>query len=140
MYLLDTNIIIYAVKNKPESVLTQINHNKDRGLFISSITLAELEFGVANSKFPEKNRFALMGLLSIFSIISFEDKDAQYFGNIKSYLKNQGTLIGSFDMLIAAQAVSRDLILVTNNIKEFERIPNIKIENWVNPTGEYGVH
>ncbi|AHC15404.1 VapC toxin protein [Salinispira pacifica] len=99
---------------------------------ISTITLAELEFGIANSD-PEKleqNRNALMEFLIPFDIIEFSSTDAFEYGQIRTHLKNQGILIGNMDMLIGAQARARDLILVTNNEKEFQRIESLEIENW----------
>lgn len=130
-YMLDTNICIYAIKNKPESVLKKLKEMLVKGLCISSITLAELEHGVAKSQFPEKNSLALAQFISILTVKAFDDLAAYEYGQICAYLQKQGTPIGVMDMLIAAHAKSSDLILVTNNTKEFERIPNLNIENWV---------
>ncbi len=131
MYLLDTNIIIYSIKQKPAGVLEMLKKNMQHDLFVSSITLAELEFGVENSNFPEKNRLALSQFLSLFKILAYDEFDAQIFGKIKYELKKTGQLIGPYDLLIASQAISKKLILVTNNTKEFIRIENLMIENWV---------
>ena len=130
MYLLDTNICIYCIKNKPASVLAKLNLKRKHDIYISSITVAELEFGVEKSQFPEKNRIAMIEFLSIFQILPFDDMDAQNYGKIKANLSKQGKIIGPLDMLIASQAKSKDLILVTNNVKEFSRIDELKIENW----------
>ncbi|MBN2619084.1 MAG: type II toxin-antitoxin system VapC family toxin [Spirochaetales bacterium] len=130
MYLLDTNICIYAIKNKPKSVLKKISENFNNGIYISSLTIAELEFGVSNSQNPEKNRISLLEFLSIFTVLPFDEKDAIPYGKIKTYLRKSGNIIGPIDMLLSAQAISNDLIFVTNNTKEFVRVPNIKVEDW----------
>lgn len=132
MYLLDTNICIYIIKNKPAEILRMLQKKSKKDILISAITVAELQYGVEKSKFVEKNRIALLEFLSIFKIIDFDDKDAVEFGKIKTNLEKQGKIIGPMDLLISAQAQSRKLILVTNNVKEFERIDSLKIENWAN--------
>lgn len=131
MYLLDTNICIYAIKNKPIPVLERIKENSRFGIYISSLTIAELEYGIENSNRVEENRVSLIKFLSIFNILSFDDSDAIPYGKLKSKLKKEGNIIGPIDMLLAAQALSKDLILVTNNTNEFERIENLKLENWM---------
>ncbi|PKK89358.1 MAG: VapC toxin family PIN domain ribonuclease [Candidatus Wallbacteria bacterium HGW-Wallbacteria-1] len=131
MYLLDTNICIYCIKQKPVSVLQKLQQNMNNSIFISSITLAELEFGVTKSQFPEKNRISLIEFSSIFSILPFDDKDAEVYGKVRGNLTKQGNIIGQLDMLIGSQAVAKKLTLVTNNVREFERIKDIRIENWV---------
>jgi len=130
MYLLDTNICIYIIKKKPPSVLKRLKKRAISDVHISAITVAELEYGAARSQFPEKNKIALIEFLSLFTLLSFDDHDAVEFGEIKAGLARQGQLIGPMDLLIAAQAKSRKLILVTNNTKEFERVAGLKIENW----------
>jgi tRNA(fMet)-specific endonuclease VapC len=131
MYMLDTNICIYAIKNKPESVLEKIHSNLEAGLSISAITLAELEHGVAASAYPEKNATSLLQFLSIMSILPFGDRAAAEYGNICAALRKKGMPIGTMDMLIAAHAKVESLVLVTNNTKEFERVEGLKLENWV---------
>ena len=131
MYMLDTNICIYAIKNKPENVLKHIHASLEAGLSISAITLAELEHGVAASAYPEKNAMALLQFLSIISILPFDDSAAKEYGDICAALRKKGTPIGTMDMLIAAHAKAEGLILVTNNTKEFERVDGLKLENWV---------
>jgi tRNA(fMet)-specific endonuclease VapC len=107
-----------------------ISENFENGIFISSLTVAELEYGVSNSQFPEKNRFSLLEFLSILSILDFRETDAIPYGEIKTDLKRKGTIIGPIDLLLAAQALSNDLVFVTNNTKEFSRIENLQIEDW----------
>ncbi len=130
-YMLDTNICIYAIKNKPEQVLQRLKANLQYGLCISAITLAELEHGVEKSASPEKNTIALMQFLAILDVLPFDDTAASEYGKICAFLQKRGTPIGTMDMLIAGHARAAKLILVTNNVKEFERIPDLKIENWV---------
>ena len=130
MYMLDTNICIYAIKNKPEQVLQRLQENLSKGLCISAITLAELEHGVEKSANPEKNQMALIQFLSILDILPFDDLAATEYGNICAHLQKQGTPIGTMDMLIAGHARAENLILVTNNVREVKRVPNLCIENW----------
>lgn len=130
MYMLDTNICIYAIKNKPEKVLQRIKSNMQNGLCISVITLAELEHGVRKSLYPEKNEMALIQFLAILDVLPFDDLAAVEYGKLCAYLQKKGTPIGTMDMLIAAHAKTKDLVLVTNNVREFQRVPDLKIENW----------
>ena len=130
MYLLDTNICIFLKNKKPLHVLDKLRGVVDLGVYISSITVAELQFGVYNSQNIEKNRISLTEFLAPFTIIDFDDNDAEQFGKIRSKLKSEGQLIGPYDMLIAAQAISKKLILVTNNTGEFSRIDELKLEDW----------
>ena len=130
-YMLDTNICIYAIKNKPEQVLEKLKENLSNGICISAITLAELQHGVEKSINPEKNSMALLQFLSILDILPFDDLAAVEYGKICAYLQKRGTPIGTIDMLIAAHAKTENLIIVTNNVREFERVPDLKIENWI---------
>ena len=131
MYMLDTNICIYIIKKRPKTVLRQLKKKKEKGLFISAITLSELEFGIENSEYKEKNRIALMEFLTIMGIKPFNEEAAKEYGIVKKNLKDKKSLIGPMDMLIAAHAKSLNMILVTNNTGEFIRVENLKIENWV---------
>lgn len=129
-YMLDTNICIYAIKRKPEQVFTRIKENLENGLCISSITLAELEHGIAKSDYPEKNRVSLAKFLTILNVLPFDEAAAREYGKICAYLQKKGTPIGTMDMLIAGHARSKDYTIVTNNVREFERVAGLKIENW----------
>jgi tRNA(fMet)-specific endonuclease VapC len=131
MYLLDTNICIYVINNRPQNVVEKVKTFDSRDIKLSSVSVSELEYGVSKSKYREKNREALIHFLSGFEIIPFDEKDAEVYGLIRADLENRGEIIGPYDMQIAAQAMTRDLILVTNNVKEFERIQNLQLENWV---------
>lgn len=130
MYLLDTNICIFLKNKKPLHVLDKLQSCIDLGVRISSVTVAELQFGVYNSENIEKNRISLIKFLTPFDILNFDDNDSEQFGKIRADLKKRGQIIGPYDMLIAAQALTKNLILVTNNTKEFRRIENLKIEDW----------
>ena len=130
MYMLDTNICIYAIKNKPDLVLQRLKNNLQHGLCISAITLAELQHGVEKSVYPEKNTAALLQFLSILTVLPFDDLAAVEYGKICADLQRKGTPIGTMDMLIAAHARAEHMVLVTNNVREFERVPGLEIENW----------
>jgi len=131
--MLDTNICIYIIKKKTEKVLNKLKQNRKKGLYISTITLAELEFGNANanSLYKERNQLALLEFLSIMSIKQFDENAAKEYGIVKKGLKDKNHLIGPFDMLIGAHAKSLDMTLVTNNVREFNRIQELDVENWV---------
>lgn len=131
MKMLDTNICIYTIKQKPVEVLDKFKTEIPNGLCISAVTLAELKHGVEKSIKPERNELALAQLLSALTVIPFDDLAAIEYGKICAYLQKKGTPIGTMDMLIAATAISADMTLVTNNTREFERIPNLSLENWV---------
>lgn len=129
-YMLDTNICIYSIKNKPANVLQQLyTHSKDN-LCISSITLGELYHGVCKSDAFDKNQNALIQFLALVNILPWESHAALEYGRICAYLQKKGKIIGTMDMLIAAHAKAKDMILVTNNTREFERVPDLKLENW----------
>lgn len=128
-YMLDTNMCIYAQKQNA-NVIAKIKENFENGLAISSITLAELEYGVQASNAPEKNYIALVKFLSIVDILPFDSNAAQEYGIIRADLRRKGSPIGNMDMLIAAHARSEELCVVTHNTREFERVENLKIEDW----------
>ena len=130
-FMLDTNICIYIIKKKPTEVIERFRQTRISQVGISSITLSELEYGVAKSSKPDQNQFALAQFLAPMEILSYDDEAAQQYGGLRTFLENQGTPIGSLDMLIAAHALSIGAILITNNEKEFVRVPNLKIDNWV---------
>ncbi|MGB6296643.1 MAG: type II toxin-antitoxin system VapC family toxin [Rivularia sp. (in: cyanobacteria)] len=130
-FLLDTNTCIYIIKNKPPQVLQKFQTLNISDIGISSITVAELEYGVYKSQRQEKNKLALTQFLIPLEIVSFDEISTQLYGQIRAELEKKGTVIGAMDMLIASQAMSLGLTLVTNNIKEFSRIPGLVLENWV---------
>ena len=134
-YMLDTNICIYAIKKKPEKVLQRLLNHIDDGICISSITLAELEYGMKHSSHPEKNEQALIRFLAPINILPFGAAAASKYGEIRAYLQGKGTPIGPLDMLIAGHARAEGVTLVTNHVREFERVPDLDIENWADETG-----
>jgi tRNA(fMet)-specific endonuclease VapC len=129
--MLDTNMCIFIIKKKSLNVLDRLKDSRGKGLSISTITLAELEFGIANSDYKERNRIALMEFLAIINIKPFDESATREYGIVKKDLKDRNCLIGPLDMLIGAHAKSLDMVLVTNNVREFNRINGLQIEDWV---------
>ncbi len=129
-YLLDTNILIFLLKRGNKKLLDNISKREYGELSISSITLAELEFGAQNSSKPEQNRSVFLGALSAINVIDFDDNCAFEYGKIRKDLKENGTPIGPMDMLIAATALANNMIMVTNNVGEFSRVKGLKVEDW----------
>ena len=129
-YMLDTNICIYAIKHKPEKVFQRLQAIDPEDVCISSVTYAELVHGVEKSAAVERNRLALSMLLANIEILDFGVDAADCYGRIRADLEKKGTPIGPLDMMIAGHAQSLDLTVVTNNVKEFSRINDLKIENW----------
>jgi tRNA(fMet)-specific endonuclease VapC len=129
-YLLDTNICIYIIKKRPAAVFEKFKNLTIGDVGISSITLAELQYGIEKSSDSEKNREALEKFLTPVEIIDYGYDATVEYGKIRAELENKGVPIGPLDMLIASHAKSLDVILVTNNVREFERIPGLRIENW----------
>lgn len=132
-YLLDTNICIYIIRKKPAPVIERVRSKQVGQIAISTITLAELEYGIVRSQYPERNRIALLEFLFPFAILDFDQRACAEYGQIRALLESKGRPIGPMDLLLAAQAKSRHLILVTNNEKEFRRIEGLRIENWTRP-------
>ena len=129
-YMLDTNICIYIIKQKPENVIERLRRTPVSDIGVSSITLSELEYGVMKSAKPEQNKLALAQFIAPIEIYAYDDVAAQHYGKIRANLERQGTPVGSLDMLIAAHALSVDSLLITNNESEFKRVSNLKIGNW----------
>ena len=128
--MLDTNICIYIIKKKPRKVIERLRKHALSDVTISAVTLAELEFGVTKSSRPEKNRRALYGFLAPVEIVPFDHRAAFHYGEIRTFLERKGIPIGAMDQLIAAHARGLSLTLVTNNVREFRRIPDLLLENW----------
>lgn len=129
-YLLDTNIVIYVIKRRPVEVLGVFNSNATR-MAISVITLAELMHGAEKSSKPAENLAVVEDFCSRLSVLPYTEKAAQHYGQIRTALEKKGEPIGVNDLHIAAHARSEGLILVTNNEKEFAKVPSLQIENWV---------
>lgn len=130
-YLLDTNICIYIIKNSPASVIKKFQSLSIGDIGISSITLAELEYGVAKSIHKAKNQEALNNFILPLEILHFDELAAQAYGEIRNELEKKGKIIGSMDLMIAAHALALNVTLITNNEKEFNRIKHLQTENWV---------
>lgn len=130
-YILDTNICIYIIKRKPQSVLEKFKTIPIGQVGVSSITLAELDYGARKSERPDKNLNALEQFILPFEVYTFDFLAAMEYGKVRSQLEKNGTPIGPLDMLIAAHAIRLNSILVTNNIREFNRVEGLKTENWV---------
>ena len=130
-YLLDTNICITVINEKPKKVLSKLERYPVHEFAISSITHAELQYGVAKSRHKNRNQEALEGFLLPLTILPFHGKRlVERYGDIRIFLESKGKTIGPLDTLIAAHALSLDLTIISSNIKEFSRIPNLKCENW----------
>ncbi|MEO0870099.1 MAG: type II toxin-antitoxin system VapC family toxin [Cyanobacteria bacterium J06642_11] len=130
-YLLDTNICIYIIKRRPPSVLNRFRTCQLGDIGISTITVAELTHGTQKSQQPQKNQAALDQFLLPLEIVDFDFAAAQTYGTIRADLEKKGIPIGPLDFLIAAQALSLGVSLITNNEKEFLRVPGLTVENWV---------
>lgn len=133
IYMLDTNICIYILNKQPISYIERLTKIElSNKLAISSIVLAELQYGVANSISKEKNQIKLNALISKFDILDFSANCALYYGELRADLKKQGVIIGNNDLLIASHALCEKAMLVTNNISEFSRCKGLMVENWAN--------
>ena len=131
-YLLDTNICIYLIKRKPKKVFDKFQTLIPSDVGVSSITVAELQYGVDKSQRQQQNQAALSQFLIPLEIVPFDEKAASPYGKIRAELERQGIVIGAMDLLIASQAIALEVTLVTNNVKEFSRIQGLKLENWLN--------
>ncbi|MDA3941057.1 MAG: type II toxin-antitoxin system VapC family toxin [Spirochaetia bacterium] len=131
-FLIDTNICIYIMNERPVEVISRFKNTNPGTIGISSITVSELQYGVSKSKYKNQNIKRLDKFLIPFEILAYDEIAAKFYGEIRIKLEEQGLIIGSLDLLIAAHALSKDLVLVTNNEKEFKRIKSLKVENWVN--------
>jgi tRNA(fMet)-specific endonuclease VapC len=129
-YLLDTNIVIYVIKRRPIEVLSIFNANANR-MAISVVTLAELLHGAEKSAQPASNLAVVEDFCSRLQVLPYLPKAAQHYGSIRTSLEIMGQPIGVNDLHIAAHARSEGLVLVTNNVKEFAKVPALQIENWV---------
>jgi tRNA(fMet)-specific endonuclease VapC len=130
MYMLDTNICIYIKKQKPSQVLEKFSHIPLDQLCLSVITFSELLYGAMKSQQVEQNLVYLQQLKAKLKVLPFDAEAAEIYGKIRTYLEKQGLPIGSNDLLIAAHAIRTRSVLVTNNTREFSRIPELKLENW----------
>ena len=130
MYLLDTNICIYALKGKYPHISKKLLTIPPEDIKISAVTVMELEYGAAKSKWGERSREAMRAFLASFDILPFTTEDAALCGSLRARLAMAGTPIGAYDIMIAAQGIRRGLTVVTHNTGEFQRVPGIEIEDW----------
>ena len=129
-YLLDTNIAIYTMKNRPQQVKKRFQTHQGE-ICISAVTLGELVFGAEHSQQVERNLTDIEALVAQLEVLPLDSKAAYHFGQIRAALYTIGQPIGPYDMLIAGHARASGLILVTNNIHEFGRVPGLLLENWI---------
>ena len=129
-YMLDTNIAIYVIKRRPIEILHTFNQHAGQ-LCISSITLVELVHSVEKSALPEKDRKNIEDFVSRLEVLEYGKKAASHYGDIRADLERKGTTIGVNDLHISGHARSEGFILVTNNEREFERVPGLRLENWI---------
>ena len=136
-YMLDTNICIYAIKQRPAAVVAALRAHAGAGIGVSSVTVAELYFGAVKSG-SARNLQALEHFLEPLEIADFDRAAAQSYGSIRDTLERAGTPIGPLDTQIAAHAMALDVILVSNNLREFARVTGLRLENWADASGAGG--
>lgn len=129
--MLDTNICIAIIRRRPKDILQKFSSYQVGDICISSITLAELRYGVSKSLYQEQNQVALDEFILPLEVAAFDHTAALFYGGLRSTLEKQGTPIGPLDTMIGAHALSLNLTLVTNNTKEFNRIPGLKVIDWI---------
>lgn len=129
-YMLDTDTIIYTIKNRPAEVREAFKRHSGH-MCISTITLGELIYGAERSSRPDHNVTVIEGLIARMDLLPFDERAALHFGQIRAELASAGTPIGPYDQMIAGHARSAGLLLVTNNTKEFKRVSGLRVENWV---------
>ena len=128
--MLDTNIVIYTIKNRPKQVREAFKQHENQ-MCISAVTRGELIYGAERSSQPERNLADIAGLIARLEVAPFEEHASEHFGQLRAELYRIGQPIGPYDMMIAGHARAMGLILVSNNLKEFERVPGLRLENWV---------
>jgi len=131
MYMLDTNICVYLIKHNPLQVRAQFEKRQPGDILLSSIVLAELMYGISKSQHKERNLVALEMFLMPLEVVPFDEHVAGVYGDIRAGLERSGQVIGGNDLFIAAHALSLNVTLVSNNLKEFTRVPGLRLENWV---------
>ena len=130
MYLLDTNICIYAMKGSYPTIAEKLLSINPNMIFVSAVTVGELEYGAAKSHWSERTRNNMYAFLANYEILPFDENDAICFGRFRAMLSRAGTPIGAYDVMIAAQGFAKNLTVITHNLKEFNRIPGLFTEDW----------
>jgi len=130
-YLLDTNTCVFIINHKPKSVRQKIQSIPVGDIAVSSVTISELEYGVAKSADPKKNQAALDKFMMPLEVLAYDESASRHYGAIRARLEKKGIPIGSMDLMIAAHALSLGLTIVTNNLREFRRVRGLKVEDWV---------
>jgi tRNA(fMet)-specific endonuclease VapC len=128
--MLDTNTCVDLIRLRNDRVLRRMQRFRPDDLCVSSVTLSELEYGAAKSANPQRNRLALAEFMTPLSVLPYDDAAAPVYGRVRAELERAGTPIGPLDTMIAAHALSLDLILVTDNEREFRRVAGLKVQNW----------
>ena len=131
MFLIDTNILVYAMCGRYPKIKARLEEIPPNLVKVSAITAMELEYGAAKSCWSERTRLKMRLFLSAYKKIPFGSQDAVACAQIRRFLESEGNIIGAYDTLIAAQCLTRDLILVTHNLREFQRVPGLKLEDWI---------
>lgn len=129
-YLLDTNVLIAVTKRHP-GMAERLGSLRASEMLLSSVVLAEIEYGIVKSAKPERNRQVYDTLLRSFDVVDFGATAARHYGVLRAGLERQGQVIGPNDMMIAAQAIAVDAVLVTDNVGEFSRVQGLSVENWL---------
>jgi len=130
MYLLDTNVCVVVIRRQPPALIQRLTSHAPDGVAVSTITVAELQFGVAKSQAPAKNQAALDHFLVPLDILPFDHAACEAYGRVRADLERRGLAIGSLDTLIAAHALSLGAVVVTNNVREFSRVSGLVVEDW----------
>jgi tRNA(fMet)-specific endonuclease VapC len=131
LYLLDTDALIYILKRRPPDVAARFEKMSPEDVAISMISMAELMFGAEKSGSPARARRAVEKIAEVLRVLPLDERAARVYGKLRAQLEQRGTPIGALDTLIAAHALSLRATLVTNNTREFARVPGLRVENWV---------
>ncbi len=131
-FMLDTNICIFTLKNKPQEVREAFNRHHGQ-LCISTITLMELIYGAEKSAAPERNLSVIEGFAARLEVLNYDSHAAAHSGQLRAELARAGTPVGPYDQMIAGHARSLGLVLVSNNLREFQRVPGLRVEDWLTP-------
>ena len=135
-YMLDTNIVSYALRERPASVVHRLRRVEPRDVCMSTVTLAELRYGASRHRKADRYHQIITAFATRVRPQKFDIRAARRYGEVRARLAAAGTPIGPLDTLIAAHALALDVTLITNNVREFERVPGLRIENWADPTRE----